>query len=107
MPTGMLFKEKVEHMSTVNVAVEGLVAGVAMTTHAGDVDVAEDAKFQKQPRIEQKPAEARVKDEAADHRMALASEEERTDYKACCHYEISVACITRSVLPVLLLTVDC
>ena len=47
VPVGMPFRGAVKHVLAVNSDVEGLVVYMVTTAHAGDMNVAENARFQK------------------------------------------------------------
>ena len=47
VPIGMLFRETIRHMITVNAAVQRLVADVVTAVYEGDVVMEDDGRFQK------------------------------------------------------------
>ena len=56
VPIGMPFRGTVKRMLAVNVSMERLAADALMTGHVGDLDVAEEGRFQKLILIRLAPA---------------------------------------------------
>ena len=77
MRIGIIFRETVEHMLSINAAMKMPVADTVTTVHAEGVAVAEDDRSQKLILIGLTPVVNDVVAEDAVLRMALALEEER------------------------------
>ena len=76
MHIGIIFRETVEYISSVNTAVEMPVADTLTTVHAGGVAVAEDDRYQKLILIGLTPVVNDVVSEGVVSIMALSLEEE-------------------------------